>query len=79
MAEWINFLNSISPHVFAYATFVYTIGFLLKIIRDERRDKREELEKTRQILFELNKKMATVTFETKKTMDALLDNITQRR
>ena len=64
-------LKEIGPYSFVLMAFLIMFTFLLKIIRDERKDKKEELDKTRQILVELNHKMNTVMFETKRAMDEL--------
>ena len=57
MAEAISFLNSISPHVFAYATFVYTIGFLFKLLREERKKNNDDIAGIKKSLVSIEKKV----------------------
>ena len=68
MAEWINFLNSISPYVFAFGAFIYTISFLFKLLREERKKNGQAIEDIKNSMGELNKKMIHVMLEVDKAL-----------
>ena len=57
MAEWINFLNSISPYAFSFATFVFTIGFLFKLLREERKKNNDDIAGIKKSLVSIEEKV----------------------
>ena len=63
MSEIISLLGSVSPYVFAFASFMFCFGVLIKIIRDERGENRDAIRRIEDKNREINTKLERILTE----------------
>ena len=73
------FVDSVFPFGFAFAAFIVSFLYLLKLLKAEKKKNDEDINHIKHSMDQLNSKMNTVLYETDKVNKTAIENIKKGR